>query len=132
VLQAINKREGQQFDERGCAKRCSCLLSTLLQPLRTRRLIEEQRQRLSEGLLLQEVLTTLSRFIEMDPLLEQLLVLLQRVLATRTVLLCCTIVKRRLCGLWLPRLPGHRQCTIISCPLPTRPSAAGLPFIRNP
>ncbi len=76
VLQAINKREGQLFDEEDV----QALLMFAFQAaaaIENTRLIEEQRQRLSEGLLLQEVLTTLSRFIEMDPLLEQLLVLLE-------------------------------------------------------
>jgi GAF domain-containing protein len=76
VLQAINKREGQQFDDEDVQALLMFAFHAAA-AIENTRLIEEQRQRLSEGLLLQEVLTTLSRFIEMDPLLEQLLVLLQ-------------------------------------------------------
>ena len=76
VLQAINKRAGQQFDEED-VQTLLMFASQAAAAIENTRLIEEQRQRLSEGLLLQEALTTLSRFIEMDPLLEQMLVLLE-------------------------------------------------------
>jgi signal transduction histidine kinase len=76
ALEAVNKRNGKAFDGED--------VETLLvfafhaaAAIENTRLIEEQRQRLTESMLLQEVLLTLSRFIQRDQLLEQLLVLLE-------------------------------------------------------
>jgi signal transduction histidine kinase len=79
VLEAVNKMDGQAFDQED--------LETLLMfapqaaaAIENTQLIEEQRQRLTESMLIQEVLLTLSRFVRVDQLLEQLLVLLQEFL----------------------------------------------------
>lgn len=75
VLQALNKREGRFDDED--VETLLMFASQAAAAIENTRLIEEQRQRLTEVLLLQDVLLTLGRFIRMDQLLEQLLVLLE-------------------------------------------------------
>ena len=75
VLQALNKRE-DQFDDED-VETLLMFASQAAAAIENTRLIEEQRQRLTEVLLLQDVLLTLSRFIRLDQLLEQLLVLLE-------------------------------------------------------
>lgn len=75
VLQALNKHSGD-FDQED-VETLLMFASQAAAAIENTRLIEEQRQRLTEVLLLQDVLLTLSRFIRMDQLLEQLLVLLE-------------------------------------------------------
>ena len=75
VLQALNKHSGG-FDQED-VETLLMFASQAAAAIENTRLIEEQRQRLTEVLLLQDVLLTLSRFIRMDQLLEQLLVLLE-------------------------------------------------------
>lgn len=75
VLQALNKREGQ-FDQ-GDVETLLMFASQAAAAIENTGLIEEQRERLTEVILLQDVLLTLSRFIRLDQLLEQLLVLLE-------------------------------------------------------
>jgi signal transduction histidine kinase len=75
VLQALNKREGQFNDED--VETLLMFASQAAAAIENTQLIEEQRQRLTEVLLLQEVLLTLSRFIQKEQLLDQLLVLLE-------------------------------------------------------
>jgi signal transduction histidine kinase len=79
VLEAVNKKGGQVFDQED--------LETLLMfapqaaaAIENTQLIEEQRQRLTESMLIQEVLLTLSRFVHVEQLLGQLLVLLEEFL----------------------------------------------------
>lgn len=75
VLQALNKREGQFDDED-----VQILLMFAPQAaaaIENTRLIQEQRERLAESMLIQDVLLTLSRFIRIDQLLSQLLLLLE-------------------------------------------------------
>ena len=75
ALQALNKREGQ-FDQED-VETLLMFASQAAAAIENTGLIEEQRERLTEVILLQDVLLTLSRFIRMDQLLEQLLVLLE-------------------------------------------------------
>jgi signal transduction histidine kinase len=75
VLQALNKREGQ-FDQED-VETLLMFASQAAAAIENTGLIEEQRERLTEVILLQDVLITLSRFIRMDQLLEQLLILLE-------------------------------------------------------
>jgi signal transduction histidine kinase len=75
VLQALNKREGQ-FDQED-VETLHMFASQAAAAIENTGLIEEQRERLTEVILLQDVLLTLSRFIRLDQLLEQLLVLLE-------------------------------------------------------
>ncbi len=75
VLQALNKKEGQ-FDQED-VETLLMFASQAAAAIENTGLIEEQRERLTEVILLQDVLLTLSRFIRMDQLLEQLLVLLE-------------------------------------------------------
>jgi signal transduction histidine kinase len=76
VLQAVNKQAGQEFD-REDVETLLMFAPQAAAAIENTRLIEEQRQRLTETLLLQEVLLTLSRFMHIDQLLEQLLELLE-------------------------------------------------------
>jgi signal transduction histidine kinase len=76
VLQAVNKQADQDFDQED-VEALLIFASQAAAAIENTRLFEEQRQRLTEVLLLQEVLLTLSRFIRRDQLLEQLLVLLE-------------------------------------------------------
>jgi signal transduction histidine kinase len=75
VLQALNKKEGQFDDED--VETLLMFASQAAAAIENTRLIEEQRQRLAEVLLLQDVLLTLSRFIQREQLLDQLLGLLE-------------------------------------------------------
>jgi signal transduction histidine kinase len=79
VLQAVNKSSGETFDEED-VETLLMFSSQAAAAIENTRLIEEQRQRLTEVVLLQEVLLTLSRYIELDQLLEQLLVQLEEFL----------------------------------------------------
>jgi signal transduction histidine kinase len=76
VLQALNKQGGETFDDED-VETLLIFASQAAAAIENTRLIEEQRQRLTEVLLLQEVLLTLSRFIQTDQLLDQLLILLE-------------------------------------------------------
>lgn len=76
VLEAVNKEQGQAFDQED-AETLLMFASQAAAAIENTRLIEEQRQRLTESLLIQEMLETLSRFTLVTPLLEQLLVLLE-------------------------------------------------------
>lgn len=76
VLEALNKRGGQPFDQED--------VETLLMfapqaaaAIENTRLIEEQKQRLADSELIREAILTLSRFIQRDQLLAQLADLLQ-------------------------------------------------------
>jgi signal transduction histidine kinase len=75
VLEAVNKEKGQPFDPED-AETLLMFASQAAAAIENTRLIEEQRQRLTESLLIQEMLETLSRFTLVTPLLEQLLALL--------------------------------------------------------
>ena len=76
VLEAVNKRDDGEFDQED-VETLLMFAAQAAAAIETTRLIEEQRQRLSEVLLLQDVLMTLSRHIQMDSLLQQLLMLLE-------------------------------------------------------
>jgi signal transduction histidine kinase len=76
VLEAVNKLDGQPFDQED-AETLLMFASQAAAAIENTRLIEEQRQRLTESMLVQEVLETLSRFTLVDPLLRQLLALLE-------------------------------------------------------
>jgi signal transduction histidine kinase len=75
VLQALNKQQGKFNDED--VETLLMFASQAAAAIENTRLIEEQRERLTEVLLLQDVLLTLGRFIRMEQLQEQLLVLLE-------------------------------------------------------
>jgi signal transduction histidine kinase len=75
VLQALNKREGR-FDSVD-VETLQMFASQAAVAIENTQLIEEQRERLSEAVLQQDVVLTLSRFIRMDQLLDQLLILLE-------------------------------------------------------
>jgi signal transduction histidine kinase len=76
VLEAVNKEKGQAFDQED-SETLLMFASQAAAAIENTRLIEEQRQRLTESLLIQEMLETLSRFTLVTPLLEQLLALLE-------------------------------------------------------
>jgi signal transduction histidine kinase len=76
VLEAVNKTEGRAFDPED-AETLLIFASQAAAAIENTRLIEEQRQRLTESMLIQEMLETLSRFTLVGPLLEQLLALLE-------------------------------------------------------
>lgn len=88
VVEAVNKREGQ-FDQED-VETLLMFASQAAAAIENTGLIEEQRERLTEVILLQDVLLTLSRFIRLDQLLEQLLVLLEE---------------------WL----GYQNCAVLMC-----------------
>ena len=75
VLQALNKQQGEFNDED--VETLLMFASQAAAAIENTQLIEEQRERLTEVLLLQDVLLTLGRFIRMEQLQEQLLVLLE-------------------------------------------------------
>jgi signal transduction histidine kinase len=79
VLEAVNKVAGQPFDKED-TETLLMFASQAAAAIENTRLIEEQRQRLTESLLIQEVLLTLSRFLDLDRLLGQLLILLEEFL----------------------------------------------------
>jgi signal transduction histidine kinase len=79
VLEAVNKVDGQPFDQED-TETLLMFASQAAAAIENTRLIQEQRQRLTESLLIQEVLLTLSRFLDLDQLLGQLLVLLEEFL----------------------------------------------------
>jgi signal transduction histidine kinase len=79
VLEAVNKVDRQPFDKED-EETLLMFASQAAAAIENTRLIEEQRQRLTESLLIQEVLLTLSRFLDLDQLLGQLLVLLEEFL----------------------------------------------------
>ena len=79
VLEAINKRTGEAFEEED-VKTLLTFAPQAAAAIENTQLIEEQRRRLSESLLIQDVLLTLSRFIQLDQLLEQLPDLLEEFL----------------------------------------------------
>lgn len=83
VLEAVNKLDGQPFDKED-EETLLMFASQAAAAIENTRLIEEQRQRLTESLLIQEVLLTLSRFLDLDQLLGQLLVLLEEFLGYST------------------------------------------------
>jgi signal transduction histidine kinase len=76
VLEAMNKKQGEHFDEED-AETLLVFASQAAAAIENSRLIEEQRERLTEVMLLQDVLQTLSRFIRVDQLLDRLLDLLE-------------------------------------------------------
>jgi signal transduction histidine kinase len=75
VLQALNKLDGR-FDGTD-VETLQMFASQAAVAIENTQLIEEQRERLSEAVLQQDVVLALSRFIRMDQLLDQLLVLLE-------------------------------------------------------
>jgi signal transduction histidine kinase len=79
VLEAVNKMAGQPFDQED-TETLLMFASQAAAAIENTRLIQEQRQRLTESLLIQEVLLTLSRFLDLDQLLGQLLILLEEFL----------------------------------------------------
>jgi len=83
VLEAVNKVNGQPFDKED-EETLLMFASQAAAAIENTRLIQEQRQRLTESLLIQEVLLTLSRFLDLDQLLGQLLVLLEEFLGYST------------------------------------------------
>jgi signal transduction histidine kinase len=76
VLEAVNKTEERAFDQED-AETLLMFASQAAAAIENTRLIEEQRQRLTESMLVQEMLETLSRFTLVGPLLRQLLALLE-------------------------------------------------------
>jgi signal transduction histidine kinase len=83
VLEAVNKLGAQSFDKED-EDALLLFASQAAAAIENTRLIQEQRQRLTESLLVQEVLLTLSRFLDLDRLLGQLLVLLEQFLGYGT------------------------------------------------
>lgn len=83
VLEAVNKLDGQPFDGED-EETLLMFASQAAAAIENTRLIQEQRQRLTESLLIQEVLLTLSRFLDLDQLLGQLLNLLEEFLGYST------------------------------------------------
>ena len=79
VLEAVNKVNGEPFDQED-TETLLMFASQAAAAIENTRLIQEQRQRLTESLLIQEVLLTLSRFLDLDQLLGQLLILLEEFL----------------------------------------------------
>jgi signal transduction histidine kinase len=83
VLQALNKRVGT-FDDQDI-ETLLIFASQAAVAIENTRLIEEQRERLTDVMLLQDVLLTLSRFIQRDQLMEQLLILLEEWLGYQNI-----------------------------------------------
>jgi signal transduction histidine kinase len=83
VIEAVNKVDGEPFDAED-EETLLMFASQAAAAIENTRLIQEQRQRLTESVLIQEVLLTLSRFLELDQLLGQLLVLLEEFLGYST------------------------------------------------
>lgn len=75
VLQALNKLDGC-FDTID-VEVLHMFASQAAVAIENTQLIDEQRERLSEAVLQQDIVLTLSRFVRMDQLLDQLLVLLE-------------------------------------------------------
>jgi signal transduction histidine kinase len=83
VLEAVNKVGRQPFDQED-EETLLMFASQAAAAIENTRLIQEQRQRLTESVLIQEVLLTLSRFLDLEQLLGQLLVLLEEFLGYST------------------------------------------------
>ena len=97
VLEAVNKDKGQAFDQED-AETLLMFASQAAAAIENTRLIEEQRQRLTESLLIREMLETLSRFTLVTPLLEQLLTLVEGFLGyTNCVILMFDQERNELC-----------------------------------
>lgn len=105
VLEAVNKRTGERFDEED-AQTLLMFAPQAAAAIENTRLIEEQQQRLAESALVQEAVLTLSRFIQMDQLLNSLFDLLDESLGYGR------------CAVWRAEQDHERMCVVAARGLP--------------